>query len=75
MQMTKQGATKSVPDELVRFMAARGWEPVGAAEQPAPETPSEDPGEFIVWDAPEDEDVVDPDDVTDSDTDPAEEQS
>ncbi|GAW50614.1 MULTISPECIES: hypothetical protein [unclassified Nocardioides] len=40
MQMTKHGATQPVPDELVGFMAARGWEP---ATEAAPETPVAEP--------------------------------
>lgn len=75
MQMTKQGSVKDVPAELAEFMTARGWKP--AATGPlAPETPAEEPTDaFVVWSDPEDEDVVDPDDVNDSDTDSAEEQS
>lgn len=62
MQMIKSGNVKNVPDDLVEFMGARGWEPAGAYVDEADELDTEDD--------PEDPDDGDPgDDDPDGDVD------
>lgn len=84
MQMTKHGGVKSVPDDLVEFMAARGWEPLRDLSDPPlaedeflDQTFADPVGDHeLVSDPTFGDDVDDHQDVDEHDhTDPAEEQS